>query len=160
MSDLETQRKIALGQVNRQRVDAPETTTSLWQCLVVSSSENHRTFLSQSANSGGWDTVICSDEKNALNVFRKIRFKLAIVDLYQVFGNELVRLQGFCETIATQSDLLLTVCGNESDPQEELWARQLGVWLYLPGVSLDHEEEFTAICEQAQLVAGFSNEGF
>ena len=27
------------------------------------------------------------------------------------------------------------VCGSEDSVDEELWARQLGAWVYLPGVS-------------------------
>ena len=67
-------------------------------------------------------------------------------------------LRDLCQTLASQSNVLLAVCGNTNDPQEEIWARQLGVWLYLPGVAIEHFEELAAICEQAQLVAGLSAE--
>jgi hypothetical protein len=30
---------------------------------------------------------------------------------------------------------LLVVCGSEDSVDEEMWARQLGAWVYLPGVS-------------------------
>jgi hypothetical protein len=38
------------------------------------------------------------------------------------------------EQLASQSGVLLIVCGNEGSVEEELWVRQRGAWLYLPGV--------------------------
>lgn len=56
--------------------------------------------------------------------------------------------------------MLLAVCGHEGDPQEETWARQLGVWLYLPGVSIDHVDEISVMCEQAQVIANGSKASY
>ena len=58
------------------------------------------------------------------------------------------------ETLAAMPGMLLAICGHEADPQEEIWARQLGVWLYLPGLSTQHVGEISVLCEQAQLMAG------
>ena len=161
MSDIETQQHVSLSQVDRRPVDAASTETNMSQCLVVSTSMAKRDMLSESANRGGWDTVVCSDEENALFAFRKIRFRMAFVDLEKA-GNKTKGFRNLCESIAQQPNLLLTICGSETDPQEEIWARQLGVWLYLPGVHLEHSDELTEICEQAQLVAGLptNNEMF
>ena len=161
MSDLETQQHVSLGQVDRRPVDATSTKTNMCQCLIVSISRAKRDMLSESANRGGWDTVVCSDEENSLFAFRKIRFQMAFVDL-EKSGDELTRFRRLSETIAQQPNLLLTICGSEADPQEEIWARQLGVWLYLPGISLEHADELASLCEQAQLVSELpsSNEMF
>jgi DNA-binding response OmpR family regulator len=116
-----------------------------------------RELLSESANIAGWDTVVCADHQNGLSAFNKTRFHMALIDL----TGPMTARRGFrdlCQTLASQSNLLLAVCGNANDPQEEIWARQLGVWLYLPGVAVEHVEELAAICEQAQLVAGLSAE--
>ena len=150
MSDLEIQHRVSVG-----RAGASNTTTktNICQCLVVSAVQAKRDMLSNSANRAGWDAVVCSDHENALEAFNKIRFYMAFVDLDK-FGSTPPGFRELCETLATQKNLLLTICGSESDSQEEIWARQLGVWLYLPGVTLEHSEELAAICEQAQLVAG------
>ena len=42
---------------------------------------------------------------------------------------------GIAEEFAARPGTLLVVCGSEDSVEEELWARQLGAWVYLPGVS-------------------------
>ncbi len=37
------------------------------------------------------------------------------------------------EQLACSSRMLLLICGNLDDQREEVWARHLGVWMYLPG---------------------------
>jgi hypothetical protein len=36
--------------------------------------------------------------------------------------------------VCAVSDALLIICGANTNADEELWARQLGVWTYLPEV--------------------------
>ena len=43
---------------------------------------------------------------------------------------------------------LLTVLGDPSDFADEIWARQLGAWLYLPGIP--GEDAMEQICVQAR----------
>ena len=157
MSDLDTHSRTTRGRVDRRVSDATDTRAQPSQCLVVSRSEPMRELLSKSANVAGWDTVVCSDDENGLAAFNRTRFQMAFIDLT---GPSAVP-RGFrdlCRTLVSQPNVLVAVCGNATDPQEEIWARQLGVWLYLPGVALEHAEELSAICEQAQLVAGLSAE--
>ena len=56
--------------------------------------------------------------------------QLAFVDLEGVQG---VGFQTLVRQLADQRQVLLVVCGHEQDGTEEVWARQLGVWFYLPG---------------------------
>jgi ActR/RegA family two-component response regulator len=155
MSDLKTGARAAVGRTEPRRALSAPAVTGSGQCLVVSASQAHREILSRSANRGGWDTIVCADDQNALAAFRRTRFQLAIVDL-SYFGSTPTAFRELSQTLAAQSGLLLIVCGKESDPQEEIWARQLGVWLYLPGVTPDHADEMTAICEHAQALTGLS----
>ena len=54
--------------------------------------------------------------------------------------------------IQDDPQVLIGVCGHEADPEEEIWARQLGVWLYLPGATTS--SEMSLLFEQAlQIVA-------
>ena len=49
------------------------------------------------------------------------------------------------------SEILLVACGNDGNIQEEIWSRQLGVWLYLPAV-ID-VEGMTTMCGEARQIA-------
>lgn len=62
-----------------------------------------------------------------------------------------------CQAIAGLPSVLLAICGREFDPAQEIWARQLGVWLYIPGLSVDDAAEVAEVCEQALLVASGSH---
>lgn len=157
MSDLDTHSRTTRGRVDRRVSSTAKTAARTSQCLVVSASQSMRVLLSQSANVAGWDTVVCADHQNGLAAYNKTRFQMALIDLTGPAPAPR-GTRDLCQTLASQSNLLLAVCGNASDPQEEIWARQLGVWLYLPGVAPEHAEELAAICEQAQLVAGLSAE--
>jgi len=39
------------------------------------------------------------------------------------------------EEFASRNGTVVVVCGSGESVDEELWARQLGAWVYLPGVS-------------------------
>ena len=38
------------------------------------------------------------------------------------------------QQLAARQGPLLAVCGKPDDTTGEVWSRQLGVWMYLPGV--------------------------
>jgi hypothetical protein len=42
----------------------------------------------------------------------------------------------------------LAVCGNPDDAMGEVWSRQLGVWMYLPGV--DGHSDIALLCSEAR----------
>ena len=74
-------------------------------------------------------------------------FQFALVDLDHrgataSGGRELVRT-----LVQDYPNVLVGVCGHEADPEEEIWARQLGIWIYLPGVTTS--SEMSSLCEQA-----------
>ena len=52
--------------------------------------------------------------------------------------------------MCTDPQRLLIVCGTEGNPLEEIWAWQLGVWLYLAGVDLNCDVE--SLCSEARQV--------
>ena len=88
-------------------------------------------------------------------VFQRERFEMAVVDFAVLDGEldaESVRqMRELTEQLATQRNMLLMLCGNEGDALEEIWARQLGVWLYLPGIR--EQNDVQALCSQALPVA-------
>jgi hypothetical protein len=45
----------------------------------------------------------------------------------------------------------MIVCGNEGRIEEEMWVRQAGAWLYLPGVT--ESSNFALLCGEARQIA-------
>ena len=59
--------------------------------------------------------------------------ELVIIDLTSPEGGEPTGFRQLVEKLACTSHVLLLTCGNEGDAEQEVWARHLGVWMYLPG---------------------------
>ncbi len=106
-------------------------------------------MLNKAARSGGWETVVCPDSEAGWLTLTRQRFQLAMIDMDGVSTTE--GLRQLCEEIAEAKKMLLMLCGNEGNALEEIWARQLGAWLYLPGVS--EANDVAALCAEARPVA-------
>lgn len=141
---------IPFGQVNATPAVRVKPSTSMLQCLIVSAVEGRRVMLQRAASEGGWNTVVCADMHTALSEFHQTRFRLVLVDLE---GSEAAdNFAELSEQLASQSsNMLVAVCGHDGDAMEEIWARQLGVWLYLPGVT--EGDDLSALCGEACGVA-------
>lgn len=143
----QSQPQIVLGQA------APATTTEtklagFWQCVVVSSDVARCEALARAAAEGGWRTITCRTAEAALATTDRMHCELAILDVEAASAErDAEDLRRLIEQLARDNDLLLLVCGHERDSREEIWARQLGVWLYLPGVIAG--PELTTLCSEA-----------
>jgi DNA-binding response OmpR family regulator len=107
-------------------------------------------MLSKSAMDAGWQTICCADASQALAAWKRTPLGLALVDLAARRGNT-TGFRDVCATLSSTPSPLLCVCGSEDDAEEEVWARQLGAWLYLPGVT--NSAELALLCEQALQIA-------
>ncbi len=114
-------------------------TGSRMQCLVVAGNPSRRSDLVATAREAGWITVESDNTEAALECGRRLRFQLLVVDLTGTRCSEQDPLRHVIERLCTRSDLLTAVCGGDGCPDEEIWARQLGVWVYLPGLVGTHE---------------------
>ncbi len=123
----------------------------LFQCLVVSEDALRRDMLRRSAEQSGWETVVCTEADSAMRIALRTLLQLAIVDLESATGQRPVGFDPLLRKLAETSDILLVACGNDGNIQEEIWARQLGVWLYLPAV-IDIEG-MTTMCDEARQIA-------
>jgi hypothetical protein len=103
------------------------------QCLVVATDDARRDNLGFAAREGGWDVTSCGDVASAVTHSRQTPLQLAIVDLIGSAAADRASFRFLIEQLACTSRMLLLVCGNIDDPREEVWARHLGVWMYLPG---------------------------
>jgi DNA-binding NtrC family response regulator len=140
------------------RLDRPpkqSTANSTLECLIVSPDTHRRESLSRAAVENGWTTVVCGDADTARHRAGRIAVKLAIVDLERPSTAESAKLRQFTAELAQAGGPLLVVCGAEGDAKQEVWARQLGAWLYLPGVAVD--EAMAILSEQARFLIEKAN---
>ena len=133
-------------------------------CLVVGPSEKRAALLSGSAEDSGWATSLSESPKKAKAQIIRERISMAVVDLESEAGKASEELKDLAERLAREKNLLLVLCGNEGNAMEEIWARQLGVWLYLPGVVDDSDlkslfDEAKRIAQRRQTVQGRRGRG-
>jgi hypothetical protein len=119
-------------------------------CLVVSTHPGRRELLRRAAAEGGWLPIVCGDAETALAESRRLATPLVLVDLYDRDGRRDSDCGRLVEQLAAQPDRLLAVCGGDADPLEETWVRQLGAWMFLPGIG--EESDLTHVCSEARYV--------
>ncbi len=139
---------VARGQVQLRYLHRVAKPASVLQCLIVSADSARRTMFERGASDGGWKTSLAVDAAEALAHISRNFVQLAIVDLE---GRSVGAFQGVVQRLMASSGLLLIVCGNEGHLEEEVWARQSGAWLYLPGVV--ESTNFALLCGEARHIA-------
>ena|GEM_PF-2025722 len=125
--------------------------TGLLHCLVVSGEADRREALSWAALQGGWKTVPCVDVPMAEACFRRMFLQLAVVDLQRSNHVPREHLEKLIETLAASGNMLLVVCGDEGNLDQEIWARQIGVWMYVPGIN--HGSDLKTLLGEAHCLA-------
>jgi DNA-binding NtrC family response regulator len=119
------------GKADHRSVRAPGEI----KCLVVSGDRGFRGRLEAVAELSGCATcdtpVDVAEMANAIDG----EYQLVIVDIAHPVGDRVNDTVEIAEEFAGRTGTLLVVCGGEDSVEEELWARQLGAWVYLPGVS-------------------------
>jgi DNA-binding NtrC family response regulator len=154
MNELETHSQSPRGELQRSPRVVRDVDTGMSSCLIVSTCPAKRELLALAASEAGWETIVCQDGASARVTVERVRFQMAWVDLESPTSPS--EFRELCRSISALPQVLQVICGHVDDVKEEIWARQLGVWLYLPGVSLEHADELVMLCEQAQLVAGMT----
>jgi len=112
-----------------------QTTTGVLRSLIVSPHAGRLGMLEHAAADGGWNPTISRSVEQAAAYLERFRWQLLVLDVDS--ERTQIPLEGgreLAERFAGGGEPLLMICGQEGDPLEEIWARQLGVWLYLPGV--------------------------
>lgn len=122
--------------------------TGLLDCLVVSGSGSRRNRFAAAAELAGWTD--CTAPETAADVSHAIDgdYQLVIVDIASPIGERVNDTVELAEEFAARPGTLLVICGSEDNVDEELWARQLGAWLYLPGVT--DGDSLTSLCVEAR----------
>ena len=103
--------------------------------LVVSGDVGFRGRLGKVADLSGCATCAAPADVAELGDAVEADYQLVIVDIAHPLGERVNDMVEVAEEFAGRPGTLLVVCGSEDSVEEELWARQLGAWVYLPGVS-------------------------
>lgn len=117
-------------------------------CLVVSSCAHRARAWMLAAQEEQWTTIVCSTAAEAIRQSVRQRVQLALVDLQSAPLAQERMLRTLIEQLASRDGPLLAVCGKPEDPTGEVWSRQLGVWMYLPGV--DSQSDIALLCAEAR----------
>jgi ActR/RegA family two-component response regulator len=125
-----------------------DTRVALFECLIVSRGDARGDQFQQAAALRGWKATVCRDARVAAQVAERVRFRLVIVNLEAANGRAPAGYRQLAESLADTGDMLLVICGNDGDAVEEIWAHQLGAWLYLSGV--DETCDLTMVCGEAR----------
>ncbi|MCC7085517.1 MAG: hypothetical protein IT427_10970 [Pirellulales bacterium] len=104
-------------------------------CLVISPDSLKRMMFGQSVQRCGWQQNLCADAASALEHVDSKSIGMVLIDMASTGDTSLEARRWLVEQFACRKDVLTVVCGRTNDADEEIWARQLGVWMYLPGVA-------------------------
>jgi len=124
-------RSLAGGPAMRRSERVP----GLLKCLVVSGDEGLRSRLDSMAELAGWSACEAPADTTELRSVVEGDFHLVIADIARPLGERVTDTVEVAEEFAGRPGTLVVVCGSGDGVDEELWARQLGAWVYLPGVS-------------------------
>ena len=122
--------------------------TGLLDCLVVSGDPSRRRRFEAAVELAGWLECASPETSSELSESVDRDFQLAIVDIASPLGDRVNDTIEIAAELAARPGMLLVICGSEDNVDEELWARQLGAWLYLPGVC--DGDSLTSLCVEAR----------
>ncbi len=111
---------------------------SLLRCLVASWDTRRGELLCEAAAEESWQTVLCVDGPSVLKSLFQLELPLAVFDLPGggVDGGH-AWLREATRRAVEFPHCLVVACVEPGDPGDELWAREAGVWAYLPEPELD-----------------------
>jgi hypothetical protein len=109
--------------------------TGLLKCLVLSGNRGLRNRLDAVTELSGWTACDAPEDSADLQAVIDGDYQLVIVDLSRPLGDRVNDSIEIAEELASRPGTLLVVCGSEESVDEELWARQVGAWAFLPSVT-------------------------
>lgn len=148
MNELQTSLPATLASPDSRATVSRRAPAGLYTCLVVSTSARRAQLWVRAAHDEQWATIVCNAADDAIRQSVRQRVELAMVDLQSASPAQEGVLRALVEQLAARSGPLLAVCGKPDDTTGEVWSRQLGVWMYLPGV--DSQSDIALLCGEAR----------
>lgn len=105
----------------------------LARCLIVTGDNGFRNRLESATELAGWRECDAPETVADLHSVIDGDYRLVLVDVTNPVGDRVSDMVELAEEFAARPGTLLVICGPEDGIDEELWARQLGAWVYLPG---------------------------
>lgn len=124
-------RSLAGATVSPRGMRAP----GVLKCLVVSGDDALRGRLEAVSELGGWSECDAPVDAAELGSVIEGEYQLVVIDIARPLGERVNDSVEIAEEFAGRPGTLLAICGSDDNVDEELWARQLGAWVYLPGVT-------------------------
>src|SRR5687768_13882904 len=157
MSDLQLSLPATLASPDARAIGGRRAPPTTHLCLVVSTSARRAQLWVRAAHEEQWATILCSTADDAIRQSVRQRVELALVDLQSAPPPQERLLRKLVEQLAARNGPLLAVCGKPDDTLGEVWSRQLGVWMYLPGV--DSQSDIALLCSEARdILKKFENQ--
>jgi CTP:molybdopterin cytidylyltransferase MocA len=150
MSELQTSMPETLASPDLRATYTRCAPAALQTCLVVSTSARRAQLWVRAAHEERWATIVCTTADDAMRQSVRQRVELALIDLQSAPRAQEKTLRTLVEQLAARGGPLLAVCGRPDDTTGEVWSRQLGVWMYLPGV--DSQSDISLLCGEARNV--------
>ncbi|HEY3391765.1 MAG TPA: hypothetical protein VGK58_03605 [Lacipirellulaceae bacterium] len=150
MSELQTSLPETLASPDSRATFTRRAPAALQTCLVVSTSAQRAQLWVRAAHEERWATIVCTTADDAMRQSVRQRVELALIDLQSAPRAQEKTLRTLVEQLASRGGPLLAVCGRPDDITGEVWSRQLGVWMYLPGV--DSQSDISLLCGEARNV--------
>ncbi len=107
----------------------------LLRCLIYSWNDSRAEGLQSAAENEAWDAIVCNNAGKFIKHLFRMKVPLTIVDLPEPNQVNYQKMREASAKVCDISDSLLILCGNSEDSSEEIWARGLGAWSYLPQVT-------------------------
>jgi hypothetical protein len=148
MSDLQLSLPVTLASPDTRAIGTRRAPPTTHLCLVVSTSARRAQLWVRAAHEENWATIVCNNADDAIRQSVRQRIELALVDLQSAPPPQERLLRKLVEQLAARKGSLLAVCGRPDDTLGEVWSRQLGVWMYLPGV--DGQSDIALLCSEAR----------
>ena len=150
MSELQLSMPTTLASPDARSTRNRRAPATVHLCLVVSTSPRRAQVWVRAAHEEQWATIVCNTADDAIRQSVRQRIELALVDLQSAPPPQERVLRKLVEQLAARRGPLLAVCGKPDDTLGEVWSRQLGVWMYLPGV--DPRSDVALVCAEARQV--------
>jgi hypothetical protein len=150
MSDLQMSSPAILVSPDARAPAKCRAPAALHTCLVVSTNARRAQLWVRAAHEEHWATIVCSTGEDAIRQSVRQRVDLALIDLQSASAEQDGRLRMLVQQLAARNGPLLAVCGKPDDTTGEVWSRQLGVWMYLPGV--DGHSDIALLCGEARSI--------